>query len=336
MSYMQAIALVCSETANFTLERVQVPEPGPREVLVRMAYSGVSIGTEFALIRKKISWGAFPLVTGYMGTGIVEEVGGEVDDYQAGDRVYVRMNKAITLADGTSASPVSGVHCSHVVTETGGTHGLGRLPEGVDMEMASAYVMPAVGYHGVNMSGARLGETVVVFGCGLIGLGVVASASLRGCRVIAVDLQKRQLELAQALGADTVLLASEEGLKLRIDSLTNGGADLVFECTGVPALLDLAVSLCRTRGTFVWQGNYGEQPISFSFLPAHARQLTTYFPCEDGYHPCRRAVLKHMAAGILPWDKTFTHRIPCSEAPECFARILGGDKDITGVTIRWV
>jgi threonine dehydrogenase-like Zn-dependent dehydrogenase len=88
----------------------------------------------------------------------------------------------MSLSDGTPVSAVSGTHCSHVVTRVGGTHGLGILPADADPETASMFVMPAVGYKGVDMCGPKLEDTVVVFGCGLIGLGVVAAAALRGCR----------------------------------------------------------------------------------------------------------------------------------------------------------
>ena len=60
-----------------------------------------------------------------------------------------------------------------------------------------------------------------------------------------------------------------------------------------------------------------------------------FFPCDDGLQPCRRAVVKSIASGVLPWEKTITHRISCAEAPNTYARINGGDEDILGVVIRW-
>lgn len=65
---MKAIALICSKSMVFSLESVQLPEPAPGEVVVRTAFSGISIGTELALIQNKISWGPYPLCTGYMAT----------------------------------------------------------------------------------------------------------------------------------------------------------------------------------------------------------------------------------------------------------------------------
>ncbi len=332
---MNATALISDERMNFSLETVTLPALQADEVLLRTAYSGVSIGTEFALIRQKVSWGPFPLCPGYMATGVVEQCGAAVSEVRVGDQVYVRGNRALTLADGRSVSPVSGTHCSHIVTQVGGTHGLGILPAGADLEAASMFVMPAVSYNGVDMAEPKLGETVLVYGSGLIGIGVVAAAALRGCRVIAVDVQDAQLELAKTLGADVCLNSAKVNLPEVIERMYPGGADVVFECSGIPALIKPAMDLCRVDGKFVWQGNYGEKPIAFDFLTAHGKRLKTFFPCDDGYHPCREAVLKHMTRGLLPWEKTISHHITAKEAPEVYAKINAGDTSYVGVTIHW-
>jgi len=103
---MKAKALICDEHQRFSLEDVILKDHAPDEVLVRTTYSGVSIGTEFALIRNKLSWGPYPLCTGYMGTGVVEAVGAEISDFEIGDAVYFRGNVSMTLTDGTAVSSV--------------------------------------------------------------------------------------------------------------------------------------------------------------------------------------------------------------------------------------
>ena len=61
---MNATALICTQKQHFTLLPVTLPDPGPGEVSIRTLYSGVSVGTEFALVRGKISWGPYPICTG--------------------------------------------------------------------------------------------------------------------------------------------------------------------------------------------------------------------------------------------------------------------------------
>ena len=65
-------------------------------------------------------------------------------------------------------------------------------------------------------------------------------------------------------------------------------------------------------------GNYGAEPISMQFLPAHGRKLQMFFPCDDGLVPCRRAVIKNMISGALRWDRTISHHINAADSPEFF------------------
>ncbi len=332
---MQAKAIICDEQQNFTYADVVLPDPGPGQIVVRPHYSGVSIGTEFALIRNKLSWGPYPLCTGYMAVGTVEYAGKAVSDFKPGDKVYYRDNKDIHLADGQKVSAVTGTHCSLAVIDPNNTHGVAHLPDGVNEAAASMYVMPAVGLNGVDMANPRMGETVVVFGAGLIGLGVVAACSQRGCIVIAIDLADQRLEVAKQLGADYVINSKTQNVQQALKQIAPAGADVVFEATGIPACIDTAIALCKTHGKFVYQGNYGAAPISYHFLPPHGKRLTAFYPCDDGLAACRRAVIKNMAMGTLPWEITITHQVPAVDAPALFTAINGGQDDILGAVIDW-
>lgn len=335
---MQAKALICDEQQHFSLQEVILPVPGPDDVLIRTHYTGVSIGTEFALIRNKLSWGPYPLCTGYMGTGVIEAVGSEVAGFQVGDAVYFRGNNAgpMCLVDGTTVSCVSGAHCSHIVARPHTTHGVAKMIPGAAMDVAAMFVMPAVGLYGVDMANPRMGQVVVVYGVGLIGLGVVAACAHRGCTVIAADLSEKRLAVARAMGADITTNGSTQDVDTAVREIAPEGADVVFECTGLPRCLDPAIALCRQQGRFVWQGNYGAEPVSLHFLPPHGRRLQMFFPCDDGLQPCRRAVIKNMAMGVLPWEKTITHRIDYTRSPALYEQINHGDLDVLGAVIRWI
>ncbi|MBN2307928.1 MAG: zinc-binding alcohol dehydrogenase [Candidatus Hydrogenedentes bacterium] len=333
---MKSTALICDDGQHFSLTDVILPDPGPGTMTVRTLYSGVSIGTEFALIRNKISWGPYPLCTGYQGVGLVEEAGAEVEGFRPGDTVYYRDNRSIALPGGAAVSAVSGTHCAHAVIDPNRTHGVALLPEGVPPDVGSMFVMPAVGLFGVDMANPRMGASVVVYGAGLIGLGVIAACVHRGCVVIAVDLDPARLTVAAKLGADHTINGAEQDVAQEVERLCPGGADTVFEATGLPACVDAAIALCRRNGVFVWQGNYGAAPVSMHFLPPHARHLKMLFPSDDGLAPCRRAVLKNIAMGALKWEHTITHRVPYAEAAEFFDRINKNQaKDVLGAVIQW-
>lgn len=333
---MEAQALICDEAQRFTLETVELPDPGEGEVRIRARYSGVSVGTEFALIRNKISWGPYPLCTGYMATGTVEATGPGVTEYQPGDPVYYRANRGMRLKSGGAVSCVSGTHCSHAVTAVGGTHGIDHLPAETPPDAASMFVLPAVGLNGVDMAQPRMGDRVVVFGAGLIGLGVVAACVHRGCRVVAADIDPARLELARRFGAAHVVDTRETDLAGWLDSTFGGRADVVFECTGLPDCIDPAITLCREHGCFVWQGNYGSDPVKLHFLTPHALRLRMCFPCDDGGPDCRRAVVRNMALSNLDWGRCISHRLPFREAPALFHELNEGRaREATGIVINW-
>lgn len=332
---MKAQALICDEKQRFSLQDVIIPDPTADQIAIKTAYTGVSIGTEFALIRNKLSWGPYPLCTGYMGTGTVEAIGKNINNFKVGDKVYYRQNEAMTMSNGQKVSCVCGTHASHAVLKPDTTHGAAHVPDGAGMDTAAMFVMPAVGLYGVDMSDPNMGQIVVVYGVGLIGLGVVAACVHRGCVVIAVDVNPRQLAIAREFGADHLIDGSRQNVEEEVKKIAPDGADVVFECTGIPACINPAVALCRTLGSFIWQGNYGSAPVAFDFGEAHGRRLKMFFPCDDGWQPCRRAVVKNMAMGALKWEKAITHRIASNEAPVMFDRINKGDKDIVGVVIQW-
>lgn len=333
---INAQALICDENQHFSIENVTLKAPRSDQIAIRTHYTGVSIGTEFALIRNKLSWGPYPLCTGYMGTGVIEAVGSDIENFSIGDQVYFRGNDGLSLANGSPVSSVSGAHCSHIVTRPNTTHGVARLIPGAKMDVACMFVLPAVGLYGVDMANPRMGETVVVYGSGLIGLGVVAACAQRGCVVIAVDINDKQLNIARLMGADHVINSQASDVAAVVKQLAPDGADVVFECTGLPQCLDPAIALCRQHGSFVWQGNYGSDPVSLHFLPPHGRRLRMFFPCDDGWQPCRRAVVKNMALGVLKWENCITHRIPFTEAPAMYHRINQGQSEgVVGVVINW-
>ena len=333
---IEATALTCQADQTFGIEAVNLPEAADGQIVVRTLYSGVSIGTEMSLIRGRLSWGPYPICTGYMGVGVIEQVGSAVEDLAVGERVWFRHNDQMQYPDGRAISCTSGAHCSHAVFDPHTAHGAERLPEGVDLAAASMFVCAAVGLYGVDMANPLMGTTVVVHGAGLIGQAVIAACAHRGCRVIAVDVRDMPLEVARGMGADVVIHGGRQDVDAEVRAIVPDGADHVFECTGLPECVDPTIALCRRHGTYVWQGNYGAEPIQMHFLPPHGRRLRMFFPCDDGRAPCRRAVLKNMASGALKWQDCITHRIEAAEAPAMFDRInTGRETDALGVVIHW-
>ena len=207
---------------------------------------------------------------------------------------------------------------------------------GAALDVASLFVMPAVGLYGVDMANPRMGDVVVVHGAGMIGLGVVAAGAHRGCVVVAVDIDEKPLEVARTLGADYAINGREQDVAEAVRKIAADGADVVFECTGHPQCIDPAIALCRLFGKFVWQGHYGDEPVAMDFPTPHGKRLQMFFPCDDGWQPCRHAVIKNMAMGALQWERCISHRIGCAEMPALYEEIKRErDGDIIGVVVDW-
>jgi 2-desacetyl-2-hydroxyethyl bacteriochlorophyllide A dehydrogenase len=325
---MKAEAIIFREPDKPTFGEVDLPDLKPNEMRVRTLISGVSIGTERLLWSNRLRYCQFPAVLGYQAVAVVEEVGGDVPDLQPGDKVLHRRGRL----EGEVASR-SGAHASHAVVAR--DQALPAAP-GLDDAQGSLFVLPCVGFHGVTMAQVRYDELVAVQGLGLVGLGVVAAARLRGATVVAIDVQANRLQAAREMGADVCVNAKEEDPVAAVHRLQDGGADVVFEATGITRCLNAAFGMARRLGRFVFQGNYGDDdPVSFTFHVPHGKQLTTFFPCNDGLLPCRRAVTQLMARGAIDFSPAITHRVSPREAVGVYRALIENAVEPIGIVIDW-
>src|SRR5690349_23825008 len=110
-----------------------------------------------------------------------------------------------------------------------------------------------VGFHAVARGRVKADETVAILGCGGVGLGAVAGASVRGARTICVDVAEDKLELARAAGGSEAINAERESLHQRLQELTDGrGPDVVIEAIGTPETFRTAVEEVAFTGRVVY------------------------------------------------------------------------------------
>ena len=121
----------------------------------------------------------------------------------------------------------------------------------------------SVGFHAVARGNVGAGDTVVVLGCGMIGMGAIVGAAARGARVIAVDVNAQKAEFARQFGASEIIIAGSEDVAQRVEALTNGdGADVVIEAVGLPLTFTQAVDFAGFAGRVVYVG-YSKAPVSY-------------------------------------------------------------------------
>jgi S-(hydroxymethyl)glutathione dehydrogenase/alcohol dehydrogenase len=265
------------------VDTVKLRAPGPDEVVVKLAASGVC-HSDLSVQQAKLPFPP-PAVLGHEGAGIVEEVGKDVRHLKPGDHVVLswvencgRCHYCIAghahLCDAMMQSMMSG---GELVFEKDGTQiarmaGVGsfaertvvrgsaaiKIPEEVPLDRACLVgcgVMTGVGA-AINTARVKPGDTVAVYGCGGVGLNVIQGAALCGAsRIIGVDLAHAKLELAKTFGATDVVSAKDGGAPDQIRALTGGlGVDFAFEVIGIPAVITEAYMSLKRGGKVIVVG----------------------------------------------------------------------------------
>jgi polar amino acid transport system substrate-binding protein len=180
---------------------------------------------------------------GYSAAGIVSDVGEDVTDFRAGDRV------ACAGAGFASHAEMLSVPKNLCV----------RLPGAVDFEAASFGTLGAIALQGVRLAEPTLGESVVVIGLGLLGQLTVQLLKANGCRVFGVDLDPAKVELARRLGADDGAVSGGATLQTISDWSRGRGADavLITAATASDQPVELAGEISRLKGRVVAVGLVG-------------------------------------------------------------------------------
>lgn len=190
-----------------------------------------------------------------------------------------------------------------------------KLPSTFTDEQALflADILPT-GYAAVQRSGASLTDTIVVLGCGPVGLMALLCVSGFG-GAIAVDAVEARRELAASLGAEAVPQAEAEELVL---ARTGGlGADVVIEAAGTPGALDAALQLARGRGTVSVVGAHFEPDYKLNAGLMFEHELTLRFSIGDPLADRERLMQMVLSRGLAP-ERVITHRLPLAEAAEAY------------------
>jgi threonine dehydrogenase-like Zn-dependent dehydrogenase len=263
-------ALVISEPGKAILADIAAPaEPGPGEVAIDLAYVGYC-GSDLTSYRGLNPLVSYPRVPGHEISGTVAALGEGVSAVAVGDRVTVlpyfncgecracKMGRPNACVNNqTMGVQREGAMTARVVVPEGKVIPLGRtgLRDGALIEPCS------VGFHAVRRADVQAGETVLVLGCGMIGLGAMMGSIRRGATVIAVDLSEQKLEVAKKLGAAHVL-KSDANLAAMVEAIVPGGPDVVIEAVGAPATFLAAVDLVGQCGRVVYIG-YAKDTVAY-------------------------------------------------------------------------
>lgn len=313
---------------DIRVEDVPEPTPGPGQVKIKVKWTGICgsdlheyvAGPIFVPVAAPhpVSHDIAPIVMGHEFSGEVAEVGEGVTKLKPGDRVVVEPILACGKCDAC-------LHGKYNICENLGFHGLSgggggfsaytvvgerwahKMPEGLSFEQGALVEPAAVALHAVRMSSLKAGGTAAVFGAGPIGLLLIEALKVAGASAIhVVEISEQRGAKARELGATSVTDPTKEDAAARIRALSDGGVNVAFEVTGVPAVLQQCIDATRYEGETVivsiWEKDAPFQPNTVVLKERVLKGIIAYrdiFP----------AVMDLMVQGYFAADRLVTKRI---------------------------
>ena len=345
-------AVVCHGPRDYRLEAVDLPQPGPGEVLVRVEACGICASdlkcyhgaVKFWGGNGRPAWAETQVVPGHEGVGEVvqlDEPAAERLGIAVGDRVvseqivpcwkcrYCRrgqywMCSVHDIYGFKRATP--GAMASHMVYPA--TSLVHKVSKDIPPAHAAFAEPLSCALHGVERAGIAFEDVVVIAGCGPIGLGMVAGAKAKSPgHVVALDALDHKLDLARACGADTVVNIAEQDAAEVVRGLTGGyGADVYIDSTGHPSAVVQGLDLLRKLGTFVEYSVFGED-VTVDWTIISDDKALDIRGAHLGPH-CWPAAISMIESGRLPLDRICTHQLPVTEFKDGLDLVSDGSSSI--------
>ncbi len=349
MSSASMRAIVCHGPEDYRLEERPVPEVGPGEALLRVEAVGICASDAKCFTGAPMFWGDArrsgycepPVVPGHEFVGEVVAVGEGCTGLAVGDRAvseqivpcgqcrYCQRGQYwMCLRNDVYGfrQRAQGAMAEYVVLPRGSRNYV--LPAGLSAE-AGALVEPlGCSIHAVDRAGIRLGDVVVVAGCGPLGLGMIAAARLRGPGLlVAVDSRPGRLEVARACGADLTLDLTQVDAVAEVLARTEGyGCDVYIEASGAPAAVGQGLRMIRKLGTFV-EFSVMREPVTVDWtIIGDTKELDI-----RGSHlspHCYPIAIDMLRRGQFPVAQIVTHTLPLTAFHAGMDLVVGGDRSI--------
>lgn len=346
--------------AAFRVRDVSLAPPGPGEVRVGVAATGVCRSDLH--VQNGLTPQPMPIVAGHEGAGVVTEVGDDVTRVSVGDHValswvpicgkcFFCTNDMEVHCETTLEAKWAGTMPSGAIPMSGDGVGIAQfcslgtfaeeiivselscvsVHDGVPLEVVALIgCAVATGVGAVlNTAQVEQGSTVVVLGCGGVGLNVIQGAVIAGAEtIVAVDIHDAKLSTATDFGATMALAGSGDSVTDAIKAVTHGrGADYVFDTTGHPPTMAAAYDAVRRAGTVVYVGVGAPEDrveLSPARLPREGKRLLgSYY---GSINPTRDfpKLIDMYAAGDLRLDELITARYPLDDINQAFADLESG------------
>ena len=348
-------AILYEPNTPLVIEELDLDEPGPGEVLVKMMASGVC-HSDYHVVKGDWPHYKMPALLGHEGAGVVEAIGPGVTNVKPGDHVILSWRASCGLCEMCQTGWPN--TCQRTITpsvrprfkEAGpdigvmadlGTFGsysvvpeVAAVPIDKDVPFAQAALVGCGVTTGVgaaiNTAGVRPGTTAAVFGAGGVGLNCIQGCAIAGATtIIAVDLLDNKLDMALEFGATHTVNASREDPVQRIIELTGGhGAHYAFEAIGLAeAPFVQSIECTRSRGITVWVGQLSDDTrvsIDPRTMNYEKELITSMYGSARPQIEFPRLVALYKA-GKLRLDELITRRFPVEGVNEAFELLGKGE-----------
>ena len=331
---------------DIRVDEVPLPTAGPGEAVMRITLTTIC-GTDLHIVR-----GEYPvkpgLIIGHEPVGVIEEIGQGVTGYQVGDRVLVgaitpcgqctaclsaqwaqcgRDSGYEALGGSRFGNTINGAQAEYLLVPNAQTN-LAKIPDELsDEQVVLLADIASTGFSGAESADIKLGDSVVVFALGPIGLSAAIGAKLMGAAfVIGVEGDPARIEFAKQMGIDVVLDHNQVDVLAEIKKLT-GGADVAIEALGLQETFENCLRCLRPGGTLSSLGVYsGKLEIPYDAFAAGIgdyRIVTTL--CPGGKERMRRLMemVRHNRVDLTPM---LTHSFSLDSINEAYA-LFGERRD---------
>ena len=294
------------------------------EVLLRLEYIGFC-GSDLNTWLGKNPMVKMPVIPGHEVGAVIEKVGAEVPETLKPGMV-VTCNPYTNCGKCASCRNQRVNACEHNETlgvqRNGAMREFIALPwekiipaEGLDPRTCALIEPMSVGFHAVNRAQVTDIDTVVVIGCGMVGLGAIVRSVLRGAIVIAADIDDEKLALAKELGATYTLNTKTEDVHAKLQELTAGfGPDVIIEAVGSAPTYQMAVNEVAFTGRVICIG-YAKTDVSFQTKFFVQKELDIR-GSRNAQPADFRAVIHYLQRGTCPVDRLISNEVTPEDAPE--------------------
>ncbi|MFD0557874.1 L-threonine 3-dehydrogenase [Stackebrandtia endophytica] len=333
---MKAVVKSAAEPGFQVRDNHPDPTIGPEDVLVRVGAASLC-GTDRELYEWTASAQAFalelPVVLGHEGAGTVVDVGSSVRHWQVGDRVafesHLYCGHCHPCRTGSAhtcpRTRILGMHFDGVFAEAVAVPQqlCVRVPAEVPIETAALLESAGVAMHAIQRSGPVAGQSILVNGCGPIGLAITQLGVAMGARVTAVEPNPFRRRTAAEFGAE-VAASSTEILDLAdASTLARGGFDIAFEVSGVAGVLPPILDSLRHEATVVTIGHPG-RPVSVDVARhVNKRGITLRGVFGRRLWDSWEELIPLVASGRVNLDRLVTHRLGLDAVDEAIGLLTG-------------